>query len=172
MKKDSSLLMERKSCTKSIPLWLVLLDNIPTLGMYTLGTWILVYLSDLSALIYAIYSVSGIIWFWGRICPYCHHFNTRACPCGYGLLSAQFFKAREGKSFRKIFRQNIIFLFPGWFVPPLVAVSLLFLEYQSSLLFLTIIFSIIAFFLIPVVSKQVGCKNCEIRADCPWMTKI
>jgi hypothetical protein len=33
-----------------------------------------------------------------------------------------------------------------------------------------IIFSIIGFLIIPLISKFVGCKNCEIKDDCPWMT--
>jgi hypothetical protein len=158
------------SCTRSIPLRLVLLDNIPTLAMYGLGTWIMVHFSGLSALLYAIYAVSGIIWFWGRICPYCHHFGTKACPCGYGVLSAMIFKPKQGKSFRRIFRRNIIYLFPGWFVPPAVSVYLLIREYSLSLIIITLAFSMVAFILIPVISKMVGCKDCEIRDECPWMS--
>jgi hypothetical protein len=158
-------------CSRSIPLWLVLLDNIPTFGMYVLGTWILAYISGLWAVIYAAYSLSGIIWFWGRICPYCHHYGTKACPCGYGVLSAKLFKPKQGKSFRRVFRRNIIYLFPGWFIPPVVAGFLLWKEFSASLLVIAIIFSVVAFILIPVISKKVGCKDCEIREECPWMTK-
>jgi len=32
-----------------------------------------------------------------------------------------------------------------------------------------VIFSLIGFVVIPVISKLVGCKNCEVREDCPWM---
>jgi hypothetical protein len=38
------------------------------------------------------------------------------------------------------------------------------------ILYLTISFVVIGFIIIPVISKQVGCKNCEIKEDCPWMT--
>jgi hypothetical protein len=34
-----------------------------------------------------------------------------------------------------------------------------------------IIFSITGFVIIPLISKLAGCKNCEIKEDCPWMTK-
>jgi hypothetical protein len=28
----------------------------------------------------------------------------------------------------------------------------------------------VGFILIPAISKFVGCKSCEIKADCPWMS--
>jgi hypothetical protein len=39
-----------------------------------------------------------------------------------------------------------------------------------TLLLLLLGFIIIGFALIPAISKLVGCKNCEIKEDCPWMT--
>jgi len=33
----------------------------------------------------------------------------------------------------------------------------------------TYTFSLIGFVVIPVISKLVGCKNCEVKEDCQWM---
>lgn len=71
--------------------------------------------------------------------------------------------------FRKKFRQNIGIQFPNWFFPLAVAIYLLIKDYSFKILIMTLLFSLIGFLIIPVISKQVGCKNCEIKEDCPWM---
>jgi hypothetical protein len=67
-------------CTRNIPLWLVLLDNILTLLMLMLGFLIIRELTLTGAILYWIYAAGSIIWFWAFICPYCHHYDTYACP--------------------------------------------------------------------------------------------
>jgi hypothetical protein len=156
--------------TRRIPLWLVLLDNIPTLLLLILGFIIILQLTLTGAVFYGIYAVISLIWFWAKICPYCHHYDTYACPCGYGIISSRFFGRKEDKSFRKVFRRNIIIQYPNWFVPLAVAIYLIITSYSKVILILTVSFVIIGFVLIPAISKLVGCKNCEIKEDCPWMT--
>lgn len=156
---------------KKIPLSLVLLDNIPTIILFALGTAIICRISWIGAIIFVIYALASIVLFWARICPYCHHYGTYACPCGYGALSAKFFRKRNDQPFKKVFKQNIGIQFPNWFVPFGVAIYLLITQYSTGLLVLTIAFCLIGFVLIPLVSKLVGCKNCAIKEDCPWMKK-
>jgi hypothetical protein len=50
------------------------------------------------------------------------------------------------------------------------AVYLISSSYTKEILVLSIFFVLIGFVIIPVISKLVGCKNCEIKEDCPWMT--
>lgn len=152
-----------------IAVWLVLLDNIPTLILFLFGFLIVDQLSTILAIFFGIYALFSVVWFWAKICPYCHHYGTLACPCGYGSISSRFFKKRNDRSFRKVFSNNIGIQFPNWFVPLGVAIYLLLTDPSKKLLFLTILFVLIGFVLIPVISKLVGCKNCEIKEDCPWM---
>jgi len=152
-----------------IPLWLVILDNLPTLILFILGAWIIQYLSWIVALVYIIYAAASIVYFWAMICPWCHHHGTQACPCGYGVISAKFFGKRNDKSFKKIFRKNILVMFPNWFVPLIAAVYLLYTESTTTMIVLTIAFCVNGFLIIPLISRFVGCKNCEIKEDCPWM---
>jgi len=154
---------------KKIPLWLILLDNLPTLVLITLGTLLINKMSTVGAAGYVIYSLFSIVWFWAKICPYCHHYDTYACPCGYGVISAKLFGKREYKSFKKVFKQNIGVVFPIWFVPIIAATYLLVTRYTQEVLILAIVFSKIGFIFIPLISKFVGCKNCEIKEECPWM---
>jgi hypothetical protein len=154
---------------KKIPFWLVLLDNIPTLLLFGLGFFIINQVSLLAAIAFGIYAFFSIVWFWAKICPYCHHYDTLACPCGYGIISARIFKRKGNKSFRKVFRRNIGIQFPNWFIPLAIAIYLISTDYTKTILYLTIFFVIIGFIIIPAISKLVGCKNCEIKEDCPWM---
>jgi len=156
--------------SKKIPLWLVLLDNIPTVFLFILGFLIINVISTLAAILFIIYAIFSVVWFWARICPYCHHFGTYACPCGYGIISSGLFSRKNSTSFQKIFRRNILVVFPNWFVPLAVGIFLLIKQYSVRILVLMIIFSITGFVVIPLISKLAGCRNCEIKEDCPWMT--
>lgn len=156
--------------SRKIPLWLVLLDNIPTLLLFLLGFLIIYQVSLTGAIVFGTYALFSVVWFWAKICPYCHHFNTLSCPCGYGAISPKLFKKGTGESFKKVFRRNIGIQFPNWFVPLAVAIYLISTDYTKEILVLTISFVLIGFVIIPVVSKLVGCKNCDIKEDCPWMT--
>jgi hypothetical protein len=155
--------------SRKIPLWLVLLDNIPTLLLFLLGFLIIYQVSLTGAIVFGTYAVLSVIWFWAKICPYCHHYNTLSCPCGYGVISAKIFKRKDSILFKKNFRRNIGVQFPNWFIPFAIAIYLLITKYSVEILILTISFSLIGFAIIPVISKQVGCRNCEIKEDCPWM---
>ncbi len=156
--------------SRKIPLWLVLLDNIPTLLLFILGFLIIDQISSAAAIIFATYTLFSVVWFWAKICPYCHHFNTYACPCGYGAISPRLFKKRDTSSFKTAFKRNIWIVFPNWFIPLGIAVYLLSTRFTKEILIQTSIFILIGFILIPIISKLVGCKNCEIKEDCPWMT--
>ncbi len=156
---------------KSIPLALILLDNVPTLIMFILGALIISMLTSVYGTFYVIYSAFSIIWFWAKICPYCSHHDTMSCPCGYGVISAKLFKRKTGKDFKKVFKTNIIVLFPCWLIPVAAGTYLLIDNFTFSLLLYVILFCVTGFLIIPLISKMVGCKNCEIKKDCPWMNK-
>jgi hypothetical protein len=156
--------------SRKIPLWLVLLDNIPTLLLFLFGFLIIYQVSLTSAIVFGTYALFSVVWFWAKICPYCHHYDTLACPCGYGAVSPKLFKRGTEKSFKRVFKRNIWIVVPNWFIPFTIAIYLLITQYTIDILILAISFSLIGFVIIPVISKQVGCKNCEIKEDCPWMT--
>ena len=160
-----------EACARAVPGWLVLLDNVPTLAMYLLGAAILWPLGIGWAAAYLLYSAVSIVLFWKCICPYCHHYGTRACPCGYGVVSARLFRSKRdaGEDFRSVFRDNIGVVFPSWFVPPAVGLCLLWWEFTPARLWLLVAFCVVGFALIPLISKLVGCRNCSVREDCPWM---
>jgi len=159
-------------CQREIPTWLVLLDNVPTLILFGLGAVLVGRLWWPLAALFLVYCGAAILLFWGRICPYCPHFGTRACPCGYGVLAPRFFRSRvgtEGKDFRTVFRRNIGIMFPCWLVPLGIGLMLLWRERSLELMVLLGVFCLVGFVAIPLISLLVGCRACEIKDQCPWM---
>ena len=158
------------SCGRAVPTWLVILDNVPTAILFVLGAALLVPLGWTFAALFLAYCALSIVLFWGRICPFCHHFGTRACPCGYGVIAARFFRRKTGGDFREVFRRNIVIMFPCWFIPLGGGAWLLHSEFSMGRLVLLSVFCFVGFVAIPLIAKLVGCRNCEIKKDCPWMT--
>jgi len=158
------------ACERVVPTSLILLDNVPTLFMFLLGAILLGIVWWPLAIPMLLYDFAAIVMFWGRICPYCQHFETRACPCGYGIIAPKYFKRKEGKNFREVFRKNIIIMFPCWFLPLGAGIYLLYYHYSFQILIIFLAFALVAFILIPAISKFVGCKGCDLKEQCPWMS--
>lgn len=157
-------------CERVVPLWLVLLDNVPTGAMFILGAALVWEVWRPLAIFMLLYDLAAIVLFWRLICRHCRHFGERACPCGYGVVAARYFKRREGGNFRKVFRKNIAVMYPCWFVPFAAGIYLLFVRFSKGTLIIFIAFAVVAFVLIPAISRFVGCKGCELKDQCPWMT--
>ncbi len=161
---------DTQPCSRSVPLWLVLLDNVPTLLMYALGVRILYALSLPAAVLYGAYCLSIFLWFWARICPSCHQYGLSSCPCGYGIVSSRLFARAPARDFRRVFSRNLPYVYAAWFIPPVAAAFQLWRHYSPTTLLILIAFSLVGFVGIPLISKLVGCRNCPTRAQCPWVT--
>jgi hypothetical protein len=157
-------------CARTVPAWVVAIDNVPTAIMFILGAALLWLVWWPYAIIFLLYCGLSIVLFWRLICPYCHHYDTRACPCGYGVIAARFFERGDGPEFRRVFRQRLGVMFPAWIVPFMAGLYLLSSDFSQFTLGLLLTFCIVGFLIIPAISKFVGCKGCEIKDQCPWMT--
>ncbi len=163
-------------CERQVPLWIVIVDNIPTLSLFILGTILGIMVWWPVGILFAIYCPFSIVYFWARICTYCHHFDTRACPCGYGVLAPRFFKFKGAKNFKTVFKYNIFIMFPVFLFPPLFGAFVVVRDWLEGdglnvpAFVLLVAVSVIGFVIIPAISKFVGCRGCEIKDKCPWMT--
>lgn len=158
-------------CARTVPGWLVALDNGPTIALFVMGTLLLwPLLLGIFAITFATYCVLSIVMFWAFICPCCHHFGTGACPCGYGKVAPKFFKAKPSHDFRKVFKFNIAIMLPVWLVPLIGGAYVLYTAFGMLYLALFFAFCIDGFAVIPLISILVGCKDCEINDQCPWRT--
>ena len=77
----------------------------------------------------------------------------------------QAFQAKGGITFGKQFGRNVIVLFPGWFVPPVVGMYLLVTGFAWCIVILLVLFCPVGFLLLPTDSQR-HCTGCE-NLDCP-----
>lgn len=158
------------ACERIVPTWLIVVDNAPTIIMFLLGSALVWPLNPLFSMAYLFYCGLSIILFWRLICPWCHHFDTTGCPCGYAKIASRFFKRKTGKEFKKVFKQNIVIVFPCWFIPLGTGIYLLWTRFSLELISLFLAFCLVGFVIIPGISRFVGCKSCQIKDECPWMS--
>ena len=154
-----------------------LIDNLPYMIMTTLGAVILLITLGyglwgwLAAILFILYGIIGTVWFIIFICPYCHFYDTRACPCGYGQIAAKVKAKASIEQFNEKFKKHIPIIFPLWILPVLVGVISLIYNFSSLVLILIILFIIDAYILLPLVSRIYGCAHCPQKDDCPWMIR-
>jgi hypothetical protein len=158
------------ACARKVPGWIVIVDNVPTLGLFILGALILWLLWKPLSLLFLLYCGLSIILFWRLICTCCHHYDSQACPCGYGMMAPKLFKPRKNGDFRKVFKHHIGIMFPCWLVPTIAGGYLLYDDFSKYLLGIFIGFCVISYVAIPAIAKFVGCRGCQIKNECPWMT--
>lgn len=151
------------------------IDNIPYFTMTVLGGIILLSALNFSlwgwlvCILFILYGIMGTIWFIIFICPYCHFFDTRACPCGYGQIASKIRPKRNGDLFNKKFKRHIPIIVPLWIVPIIVGGVSLFLDFSIWMLIFIIIFIIDSYVILPLVSRKYGCAHCPQKDTCPWM---
>jgi hypothetical protein len=118
--------------------------------------------------LYIVLVIFTLFWFWANICTHCYAWGSKVCPSGHGIISSRFFKKAEKPNFRKAFIMNIWSVALQWFVPFLVGVGFLILEWDLFLLVSLVLFSLIGFVILPLTSRKEGCRNCPQRKDCPF----
>jgi len=154
-----------------------MLDNLPYVLMGLCGSAILLAGFGRSPLgwfvagSYLAYSVAGAVWIMVFVCPFCHFYGTRSCPCGYGRISARLTAKRPGNHFARQFRKHVPVIVPLWLVPVIAGGRFYVQDRSQTMLILLVAFAIDAFVLLPLVSRLYGCGHCPQKADCPWMVK-
>ena len=151
------------------------IDNLPYILMVLLGALILLIGFDFSIIgwvlfsAFILYGIIGTLWIIIFVCPYCHYFDTRACPCGYGQMAVKFRKQRDGDRFNEKFKKHIPVIVPLWFIPFVAAVIFLIMDLSILMLALLVIFAIDSFVVLPLISRKYGCAHCPQKDTCPWM---
>lgn len=152
-----------------------IIDNVPYLLMLALGAAVLAVALNAPpwrwvwASAYVAYGVIGAFWIMIFMCPYCHFYDTRLCPCGYGQIAARLRPRRDGDLFARQFRRHIPVIVPLWFIPPIVAGVVLMRSFSWTLLALVLLFVANSFIVLPLISRMYGCAECPQKQDCPWM---
>ena len=152
-----------------------LIDNLPYAVMVLLGSAILLIgLGQgpwrwVASGAYFAYGLGGALWIIVFLCPHCHFFDTRLCPCGYGRISAKLRPKKDGDRFAEKFRRHIPVIVPLWLIPPVAGVIVLLCQVSAAVLVLVVAFAVNSFLILPLVSKKYGCARCPQKESCPWM---
>ncbi|MBC8232312.1 hypothetical protein H8E77_22425 [bacterium] len=153
------------------------IDNLPYLIMTLLGATILLLIIGMSVWGwitfggFIAYGILGTLWFIVFICPYCHFFDTRTCPCGYGQIAPKIRPKMDGSRFNEKFKKHLPVIFPLWVIPTVVSITFLFWgEFSLLILVLFLLFAIDAFLVLPLISRKYGCAHCPQKDTCPWMS--
>jgi hypothetical protein len=164
---DSSI--EEYSYTQQI------VNNIPYAAMTLLGAAIFIVGFEsavwgwICGSAYVIYSVGGAFWIIVFLCPYCERHNTMCCPCGYGRVAAKLREKADVSRFREKFKKHISVIVPLWFVPVIAGVVFIVRNFSWLEATLLVVFAVVAFVVLPLVSKRHSCTNCPQKDLCPWM---
>jgi hypothetical protein len=151
------------------------IDNLPYIIMIVSGAIILFIGLEMSVYgwialgLFILYGIVGALWIIIFVCPYCHYYNTRTCPCGYGQIAAKLLSKKDGNLFIEKFKKHIPIIVPLWVIPVLAGGIFLILAFSLWMLALIIIFAIDSFIILPLISRRYGCAHCPQKDTCPWM---
>ena len=170
MKENVTSCKEFEDCSIKYSALHVWLDNIPYIVMILLGA-VIIYLAHniLLALLFVAYGAAGVLWFIYLICPFCHYYGSKACPCGYGVLSAKVMKKKDDSKFNKVFKRNVLAIVPLWILPVAAGVYSLINLFSGLILILVIIFIVDSCVILPWISRKYGCVDCPNKEECFWM---
>jgi hypothetical protein len=153
--------------------WQATVDNLPYMAMIVLGSAIFwfgfenLFLRYFLAVFYLIYGVAGAFWIMVFVCPYCHFYDTRMCPCGYGTIAAKLRAKKEGSDFPRQFKKHIPAIVPLWFIPVIAGAIALWGDFSWLVLGLSVAFAVNSYLILPLVSKHYGCASCPQKDTCP-----
>jgi len=152
-----------------------LVNNIPYIAMTLLGAAVFAFTfgdsiwAALTAVAYVAYGIAGALWIMVFVCPYCRYWNSSACPCGYGIITAKFRSKAAVDCFDEKFKKHIPVIVPLWILPILVGLPEVVRNFSWPLLVLLVLFAVDAFAILPLVSTKHGCKECPQKESCPWI---
>ena len=164
------------ACPAPVSFFQECVDNLPYVVMILLGSAVITLGAEsfwrwLGPALYAAYGFTGAVWVMVFICPWCHFYATRLCPCGYGRIAPRLRRRRGPDGFARQFRRHIPVIVPLWFIPPAAGTWFLAQGFSWTLAALLALFIVNAFVVLPILARRYGCARCPQRDGCPWMAK-
>lgn len=154
------------------------IDNLPYIIMIISGAIIFLIgfkksvLGWIASGLFILYGIVGTLWIIIFVCPFCHYYSTRACPCGYGQIAAKLLSQKDGNLFMEKFKKHIPIIVLLWIIPVLAGGIFLILAFSWWMVALIIIFAVDSFIILPLISRLYGCAHCPQKDTCPWMGGI
>ncbi len=160
--------MKEIECYENYPFWIIIVSNLLTLSIYTIGIIIIKPLGIIWLLIYLTYIVFLEIRLLRKSCVDCYYYGKR-CAFGKGKLCSLFFK----KGNKEGFTGNLTWkdLLPDMLVaiiPLLIGIVRLIMDFNWILLLLIILLFLLVSIGNGFVRSSLACKYCKQREfGCP-----
>jgi hypothetical protein len=170
-------LKKRKAVIIAHDLKSQLMDNIPYSLMIVFGVLIFLFglgftaTAFVAAGLYVLYGFLGIFLMLIFVCSHCANFGSNACVSGYGKFAARLVKRKDRDGFTRAFKSYIPFIVPIWAIPALAGIAFLILSFSALMLALVVLFMVISYAILPMLSTKYACARCPQRDKCPWMGK-
>jgi hypothetical protein len=160
--------MKEMKCYENYPYWIIVVSNLLTLSIYTIGIIIIKPLGIIWLLIYLAYIVFLEIRLLRKSCVNCFYYGKR-CAFGKGKLCSLFFKKGNKEGFTGDFTWKD--LIPDMLVaviPLLIGIVTLIMHFNWLLLFLIILLFLLVSTGNGLVRGSLACKYCKQREiNCP-----
>ena len=160
--------MEEIKCYENYPYWIIIVSNILTLSIYTIGIIIIKTLGIIWLLIYLAYLVFWEIRLLKKSCVHCYYYG-KLCAFGKGKLCSLFFKKDKKEGFSGDFTWKD--LIPDMLVaiiPLIIGIIKLIMNFNWLLLFLIILLFLLVSTGNGLVRGSLACKYCRQREiNCP-----
>lgn len=157
--------MEKQTCYENYPLKIVALSLVIAVFSYLIGAVILIQLIPFGLIIgvgYLVLCAVNIIVTLKFRCIYCYYYG-KTCYMGLGRLAKAFFKQGDSKDFKnpKNLVPAALFSFAILLIPIIGAIISMVIRYTLLVLFLFIIYIMVAFVPNLFLKKNLHCKYCK-----------
>jgi len=160
--------MEEVKCYKNYPYWIIIVSNLLTLSIYTIGITIIKPLGIIWLLIYLAYLVFLEIRLLKKSCVHCYYYG-KFCAFGKGKICSLFFKKGNKEGFTGNFTWKD--LIPDMLVaiiPVIIGIVRLIMDFNWILLFLIVLLFLLVSTGNGLVRGSLACKYCRQREiNCP-----
>jgi hypothetical protein len=160
--------MEEVKCYENYPYWIIIVSNLLTLSIYTIGITIIKPLGIIWLLIYLAYLVFLEIRLLKKSCVHCYYYG-KFCAFGKGKICSLFFKKGNKEGFTGDFTWKD--LIPDMLVaiiPVIIGIVRLIMDFNWILLFLIVLLFLLVSTGNGLVRGSLACKYCRQREiNCP-----
>jgi hypothetical protein len=161
--------MQEPGCREQYPVAIVIVANLVSLLIYSIGVYILLKFGIIWAVCYIIFILVQEFRLISRHCVDCYYFD-KTCAFGKGRLSSLFFRKGDPEKFSRmtITGKDIIPDFLVFIVPVLAGIFLLVQEFTWTILILVIALLLLGFPGNALVRGHLACGHCKQREiGCP-----
>ena len=161
--------LNKSKCYENFPLWIILLSNLISITIYSVGLYIILQFGVLFATLFVAYIILIEFRLLTKSCRYCFYYG-KMCAFGRGKFCALFFKRGNPEKFLKteITMKEIIPDFLTFIIPLIGGIVLLISIFSWLIVVLLVVLVILGFGGNSVVRGSFACKYCKQREiGCP-----